>query len=62
MQVVVDKAVGGEQAALADLAPGSTVEVSLSLSLQMHTSNSRKHFQVHPSRLVLSIPAYDSAE
>lgn len=28
IEVVVDKAVGGEQAALADLAPGSTVEVS----------------------------------
>lgn len=28
MQVVVDKAVGGEQAQLADLTPGSTVEVS----------------------------------
>jgi hypothetical protein len=28
VQVVVDKASGGEQAMLADLAPGSTVEVS----------------------------------
>jgi hypothetical protein len=28
LQVVVDKASGGEQAMLADLAPGSTVEVS----------------------------------
>jgi hypothetical protein len=27
VQVVVDKAVGGEQAMLADLTPGSTVEV-----------------------------------
>jgi hypothetical protein len=34
VQVVVDKAVGGEQAQLADLTPGSSVEVSSSRGRQ----------------------------